>query len=326
MREEMSDFSAASGRHKPVPSPLELLADELGGVAGRIEREVSLRVDAAIADLRRIDAERELRLTALERVVLDRMASVKDGERGPPGETGPQGERGLQGDKGEQGDRGEPGEPGAQGEQGPQGERGEKGDPGERGIDGSNGLPGVDGAPGPQGERGERGETGERGPPGILPVVKAWTDAVHYEGDVRAHGGATYQAIRDTAKEPPHEDWVCIAAAGRDGADGRSLDVKETYDPTKEYRHLQVVALNGASFAARRDNPGPCPGDGWQMVAAQGKRGAPGERGAKGDRGEPGQPVVDMSVDENGILTLMNGDGSKVTLDLYPLLSRMQGA
>ena len=57
---------------------------------------------------------------------------------------------------------------------------------------------------------------------------------------------------------PPHDDWTCIAAAG---LEGRSPRVRETYSPeVKDYRGLDVVALNGAAIA-RRDI-GACPGDG----------------------------------------------------------------
>src|SRR5262249_5407311 len=56
--------------------------------------------------------------------------------------------------------------------------------------------------------------------------------------------------------------------------------VRGTFDPKAHYVSNDVVACNGASFIARRDNPGACPGDGWQMIARQGQRGPPGERGA----------------------------------------------
>lgn len=82
----------------PAPSPLDALAEELGAVAGRIEREATLRIDAAIAEVRRIDAERELRLTNLERAVADRLATVRDGRDGivgPPGVAGPVGPQGA---------------------------------------------------------------------------------------------------------------------------------------------------------------------------------------------------------------------------------------
>jgi hypothetical protein len=43
-----------------------------------------------------------------------------------------------------------------------------------------------------------------------------------------------------------------------------------------------MVAKDGGTFVARRNNPGPCPGDGWQLMARQGARGIAGERGAPG--------------------------------------------
>jgi hypothetical protein len=163
------------------------------------------------------------------------------------------------------------------------------------------------------------------GAPGKMPAAKAWADEVHHEGDVVTHDGATYQAHRDTGKAPPHEDWICLAAAGRDGNDGRSFTVRGTYAVTNAYQALDVVALNGGAFIARKDDPGVCPGPDWQLIAAQGKAGKPGERGlpGKGERGDPGQPVVAAAVDGMGLLTLVNGDGSTVDVDLYPLLDKV---
>ena len=277
-------------------SPFDLLAAELGAVAGRIERESSLRITAALADLKRIDAERELRVADLERRIEARLVEVKDGA---PGERGSDGATGEQGPIGPQGERGLPGEQGPQGPAGPAGERGEKGDQGER---------------------------GERGPEGSLPIVRTWSDGIHYEGVVVSHAGATWQASKDTGRAPPHDDWICLARAGADGIDGRSFTIRGTYDATASYAALDVVALNGASFAARRDDPGACPGDGWQLIAAQGKAGKPGERGIagpkgdKGERGLPGASVVALEIDGNGMLTLRNADGSVVRCDLYPVL------
>jgi hypothetical protein len=130
--------------------------------------------------------------------------------------------------------------------------------------------------PGPQGER------GPEGPPGKLPIAKAWTDGIHYEGAVVVHLGATYQATKDTAKEPGHADWMCLAASGRDGV---TPEIRGTFDASQQYRRLDIVALNGGSFVALKDDPGACPGAGWQLVASPGKR---GEKGPQGDRGEKG--------------------------------------
>lgn len=166
----------------------------------------------------------------------------------------------------------------------------------------------------------------EPGPPGMLPLVKAWEDRVWREAECCTFGGSTYQARTDTGKAPPHADWICIAAAGEPGNDADQIEVRETYDPEGAYRRLNIVALNGAAFIARKDDPGPCPGEGWQVIAMRGKPGpvTKGEPG-KSVRGEPGPPVVTMSIDGEGLLTLVNGDGSRVECDLYPVLAKIAG-
>lgn len=218
------------------------------------------------------------------------------------------------------------------------GKDGIDGQPGPDGLDGKAGRDAIDGAPGKDGQdgvpgrdgiagaAGRDGVDGKEGVPGKLPLVKAWAEGVHYESDTVSHLGSTFQALRDTGREPPHDDWRCIAAAGRNGVDGRSLRIRGTWSAAEGYQALDVVALNSASFVARRDDPGPCPGEDWQLIAAQGKRGNTGERGAatKGDRGVAGAPTVSIDVDDEGMLTLTNGDGSKVTCDLYPLLAKLQ--
>ena len=196
------------------------------------------------------------------------------GERGDTGPIGPQGEPGIPGIRG---DKGDPGERGELGLEGPPGERGE---------------PGIPGARGEPGERGERGEKGEKGESGALPLVKPYVpDTVHYAGDVVTHAGALWQATKDTGQAPPHADWICLAAAG---ADGITPTVRSTYDGTATYARLDIVALNGSTFIARKDDPGVCPGEGWQLMSVRGKpgiKGPPGERGERGGKGDPGAPA-----------------------------------
>jgi hypothetical protein len=135
------------------------------------------------------------------------------------------------------------------------------------------------------------GPRGEPGPPGKIEQVYGYVEeAVHYRGDIVTHRGSTYQARCDTAREPPHEDWICVAHAGVDGKDGRngrSLEVRGLFSDEETYKALDIVALNGGSFIAKKDNPGPCPGAGWQLIASQGKRGDKGERGLQGISGVP---------------------------------------
>jgi hypothetical protein len=89
---------------------------------------------------------------------------------------------------------------------------------------------------------------------------------------------------RFTGQAPPHADWICLAA---DGQDGITPTIRGTYDPAGIYVRLDIVALNSSSFIARKDQPGPCPGEDWQLIVSAGKQGRPGPPGAKGERGEP---------------------------------------
>src|SRR5215472_9623484 len=72
--------------------------------------------------------------------------------------------------------------------------------------------------------------------------------------------------------------------------------IKGTYDPKFEYSVNDIVALEGGSFVARRDSPGPCPGAGWQLMAKQGARGI---AGPKGERGPSGRSIVGW-IEEHG--------------------------
>ena len=237
------------------------------------------------------------------------------GPVGEPGEQGPQGEVGPQGPAGT---NGEPGAVGANGPLGPQGERGEKGDPGEPGAPGQTGAPGIPGA------------KGDPGSPGKLPIVKAYkAGAVHYEADCVMHAGATYQAMRDTASTPPSDDWICLARAGLDAL---MPTVRSTWLPTETYSKLDIVALDGSSFVARKDKPGACPGDDWQMITSRGRPGKQGERGTKGDRGDkgaPGEPaptIVGWKINrEDFTITPIVSDGSKLAaIELHGLFEQFQ--
>jgi hypothetical protein len=279
-------------------------ADAIARAIAGVQREAQRERDVRDAEHRARMAELDARIASvavLERQVADRLATLKDGVDGRDGKDGLDGQPGKDADQemislaiADNVERVLA--------------------TWERPKDGRDGVDGKDGERGPEGQ------------PGKLPTVRAWEDRVYYEGEVATLNGATYQASRDTGRAPPHEDWICIASAGRDGIDGRSFEIRGTYKAEEEYRNLDVVVLNGASFAAKRDNPGACPGDGWQLIASQGKQGKPGDRGAtggKGDRGLPGPAVVGLEVDGEGLLRLKNGDGSNVDVDLYPILSRL---
>jgi len=295
--------------------------DALGTILADQQRNWERDHALLVAETRAVVAEYRATIVELIAKVDARLATLRDGapgsagvsgqpgipgakgERGEPGYMGPMGPPGPAGEPGVPGPCGEPGEKGSAGPVGPEGPPGkasvgppgERGAPGEAGPRGEAGPPGptgspgdrgLTGPPGPHGAVGERGERGEPGPQGRLPVAKIWqSDVVHYEGAVVTHDGALFQAVRDTGTTPGGADWVCLAASGRDG---RSVIVHGTYDAKIKYQRLDIVSLNGGSFIARRDEPGGCPGEGWQLIASQGKAGRPGEQGPQGERGLKG--------------------------------------
>lgn len=276
-------------------SPLEELADELGAFAARIERELRLSVSAMLAEFRATTAETELRF---DRALAAKLAAVQDGPPGPPGERGEPGES-VEGIQGPPGDPGPVGPPGAAGEQGPPGETGPVGECGEPGL------------PGP---------AGVAGPPGKFAPPKAWAKGVHYESALVTHDGSTYCAARDTGEEPPHEDWIVVAARGEPPYVG---EVRGLFDPKVTYRRFDLVSLNGSEWRAKRDGPGPLPGDGWQLSGQAGSRGKLGERGERGLPGPAGSSIIDWVTKGYQAVPIMS-DGSlgppldlRAVFDLY---------
>lgn len=270
-------------------SPPEGLRAALGQVIADQRREWQREAAVMAANYRAATAEMRAEVVALrqqiETMVAERLAAVRDGVDGAPGPEGP---------------------PGPAGEPGPVGERCE---------------------PGPAGPIGERGEMG---PAGTLPITTEWRDAVHYAGAVVTHGGGTWQASRATGREPPHGDWICLAAPGAAGepgpagANGRSMEFRGAWAATSAYQAHDVAMVNGSSFVALRYYPGPCPGDGWRLLASAGAKGRTGEPGQRGALAAPVPGVVAAAMDDTGLLTLRNADGTEVHVDLVPLLASMK--
>jgi hypothetical protein len=148
-------------------------------------------------------------------------------------------------------------------------------------------------------------------PPAKFQTIRAWKpDTIYHEGAIVAFAGGTWQAQRDTGKAPGTKDWVALAVAGRDG---RTPRVRGTYSADATYQALDLVMRESSSFIATRDDPGPCPGDGWQMIACGGKRGAAGEkgeRGPKGDAGASGATILGWKIErERYVATPVMSDG-----------------
>jgi hypothetical protein len=146
---------------------------------------------------------------------------------------------------------------------------------------------------------------------------------VHYAADVVRHDGGLWQALCDTVHAPPRDDWICLARGGRDGI---TPNIRGTFDVYSKYRKLDIVAMDGASFVAKHDNPGICPGDGWQLMSKQGRQGRKGQsilgpRGAKGDKGEPGTSLHSWQLDRERyrISPLMSDGTVGPMMELRPL-------
>jgi len=172
---------------------------------------------------------------------------------------------------------------------------------------------------------------GPVGAAGKLPIAKEWQrEKVYYEGQVVTYDGATYQALHDTG-EPPDSGahWICLAAPGRDA---KSFRHRGTFKDNTEYASHDIVALNGGSFLALHDKPGLCPGPGWQLLCAQGKRGATGEPGPRGPIGVAGPPghdaeiIIGWSVDRTSytVTPVMSDGSSGPPLNLRGLFEQFQ--
>jgi hypothetical protein len=173
---------------------------------------------------------------------------------------------------------------------------------------------GKDGEPGPEGPAGKDGK---------LPIAREWTNRVHYEGDVVRHAGSTYQALTDTGQQPPHSDWGELASRG---TDGRGFVLRGLYNATAEYRQHDIVMISRNSFAAKYDNPGECPGEGWQLFACsgyKGKEGPPGPAGAKGADGRSVSIVKWEADPDEMVLRIADSTGNTFAVDLQPIAERI---
>jgi hypothetical protein len=383
--------------------PLEILADELGAAAGRIERELRLKDEARAARF-------EARLAAIElaafkaeeerqRIFGERLAELRNGRDGDPGRDGKDADieplkRDLSAhvlntlvemqDKVDgklaevkDGKDGEPGRDGKDADIEPLIKRvhvaeelsvqhigllskeltdkvdaklaevrdGEDGEPGKdadnqlildsldeefrrqfAGLEDKldQRLAGLkDGKDGQEGPPGKDGKDGKDGRDGKMPIAREWTSRVHYEGDVVRHAGATYQALTDTGQQPPHSDWGELASRG---ADGRGFVLRGTYDAAAEYRQHDIVMINRNSFAAKYDNPGECPGEGWQLFGPSGQRGKEGPPGSPGAKGADGRSVsiVKWEADpDEMVLRIADSAGNTFAVDLQPIAERI---
>src|SRR5215475_14638438 len=100
-----------------------------------------------------------------------------------------------------------------------------------------------------------------------------YRDSVTYRAEFVSHEGTLYQAKKDAAQAPGGSDWICVARAGRDAV---TPNVRGTFSVDETYKQLDIVVSDGAGFIAKHDNPGICPGEGWQLLSRQGRSGRNG--------------------------------------------------
>jgi len=93
------------------------------------------------------------------------------------------------------------------------------------------------------------------------------------------------------------------------------VKVNESVDVIVAARFAELETKVAARLAELKDG----------IDGKDGRDGIDGKDGAPGERGFAGAPVVTMDINDDGLLTLTNADGSTVTADFYPLLSRLKG-
>jgi hypothetical protein len=368
----LTDLEADSAalRMQSASLPLDVLADELGAAAGRIERELRLqdearaaRFEARLAAIElaafKAEEDRERRFQARladivnfeskfrwheeewEARICERLDSVKDGVDGKDADIEPIREEANQVFNALK-EEAEAFKQGAENKI-------------ERRLaevkDGKDGEPGKDADIKPiwdafnqrevnigsafvdleekiderlaqikDGKDGERGPEGLPGKDGKLAIAREWTNRVHYEGDVVRHNGSTYQALADTGQQPPHGDWGELASRGTNGI---GFVLRGTYDAAAEYKQHDIVMINRNSFAAKYDNPGECPGDGWQLFGPSGQRGKEGPPGMKGADGRS-VSIAKLEADPDAmILRITDSLGKTFELDIHPIAERI---
>lgn len=151
--------------------------------------------------------------------------------------------------------------------------------------------------PGPAGERGPQGERGERGPQGEPGAA----------GAPGADGMPGERGEKGAQGDP--------GLPGADGAPAYPGTARGLYNAAEAYRALDIVTLHGSEWRAVRDDPGPCPGDGWVIGASK------GSRGRQGEAGPPGHSIVDAVIGDFQ-LVLIRSDGHRFTCNLLPLFER----
>lgn len=158
----------------------------------------------------------------------------------------------------------------------------------------------IKGDKGDDGEKGTQGEQGETGQEGIGVNTKEWTKGIYREGQIVQHFiGQQFKALKDTDKEPSHEDWERIGVNGF-----RWTGIKS--DKTK-YEDGDLFIDSGTTFLMV--------GGKAKMFAQRGKNAVDGKHGKDGKNG---REFVHVKWHNDGI-SFVYDDGTIVEADVEGL-------
>jgi len=158
----------------------------------------------------------------------------------------------------------------------------------------------IKGDKGDEGEKGTQGEQGETGQEGIGVNTKEWTKGIYREGQIVQHFiGQQFKALKDTDKEPSHEDWERIGVNGF-----RWTGIKS--DKT-DYKEGDLFIDSGTTFLIVEGKA--------RMFAQRGKNAVDGKNGKDG---KDGREFLHVKWHNDGI-SFIYDDGTIVEADVEGL-------
>jgi len=186
----------------------------------------------------------------------------------------------------------------------------------ERAVAGvKDGEPGPKGEPGEKGDKGEPGETPELSDELVAAVLDK-TRELRLDIDEQLFAATKrfdrlsteFEERLANLKDGEPGPAGMPGPAGPAGRDGATGEPRGKYDGKEFYQKLDRVSFNGSEWIARKDPPGPLPGDGWML-------------GAMGKKGRPGVGIQNAVVRDYALVLEMT-DGKTLSIDLRGMFER----
>jgi len=176
-----------------------------------------------------------------------------------------------------------------------------------------------DGEPGERGDKGDKGDPGEAAPDMSEAAIKAVLeklrddrleiDEMLFVATKRFDRLATEFELRlANIKDGEPGPAGMPGPAGPAGRDGATGEPRGKYDGKEFYQKLDRVSFNGSEWIARKDPPGPLPGDGWML-------------GAMGKKGRPGIGIQNATIRDYALVLEMT-DGKTLSIDMRGMFER----